>query len=239
MAIQRFNPEGLHATPGYHHVTVVDAGRTVYLAGQCPLDADGNVVGATNDQAGLAAQVDQVAANALVALTAAGVVPNDVVRSVIYVVSDDGDTLGEVWKRFTETGRWHLRSPRPARCSVFPSWASVTSASSLISRPRCIEDDLPRVRVPRPVSRGRSIRYRRYRLLWKRLVVSGSGSEQLGRGRRGSRRALRAEPVSVSGGAGRENRRNRSRSDNAAAAGCGGGRDDAERDDVATRRSLR
>ena len=103
MAIERFNPEGLHATPGYHHVTIVDAGRTAYLAGQCPLDADGDVVGTTHDEAGLAAQVDQVAANALVALAAAGATPDDVVRSVIYVVSDDGAALASVWKRFTES----------------------------------------------------------------------------------------------------------------------------------------
>ena len=47
------------------------------------------------------AQADQVAANALVALTAAGASPSTVVRSVIYVVVDDRTpALGEVWRRF-------------------------------------------------------------------------------------------------------------------------------------------
>jgi enamine deaminase RidA (YjgF/YER057c/UK114 family) len=93
--ITRTNPAGLHPTPGYHHVTVVEAGRTAYLAGQCPLDGSGELVGAGD----LGAQIDQVAANALVALTAVGAEPGNVVRSVIYVVSSDVDVLGAAWHR--------------------------------------------------------------------------------------------------------------------------------------------
>ena len=92
--IRRVNPEGLHATPGYHHVTVVEAGRTAYLAGQCPLRPDGTLVG---DDMG--EQVDQVVANALAALSAVGATPDRVVRSVIYVVSDERSALAAVWER--------------------------------------------------------------------------------------------------------------------------------------------
>jgi enamine deaminase RidA (YjgF/YER057c/UK114 family) len=95
--ITRLNPERLHDTPGYHHVTVVEAGRTAYLAGQCPLDRSGAVVG----DGDLLAQVDQVAENALTALTAAGAKPEQVVKSVIYVVSNDRALLARVWQRFT------------------------------------------------------------------------------------------------------------------------------------------
>ena len=91
----RINPEQLHPTPGYHHITVVEAGRTAYLAGQCPLDRSGTLVGPGD----LEAQVDQVAANALAALDAVGARPEDVVRSVIYVVSDDTGDLGQAWRR--------------------------------------------------------------------------------------------------------------------------------------------
>lgn len=94
--ITRINPEALHRTPGYHHVTIVEVGRLAFLAGQCPLDRDGKVVGEGN----YGTQVDQVAANALAALEAAGAGPEWVVRSVIYVVSDDGAVLAEVWRRF-------------------------------------------------------------------------------------------------------------------------------------------
>jgi enamine deaminase RidA (YjgF/YER057c/UK114 family) len=95
--ITRINPDGLHPTPGYHHVTVVEAGRTAHLAGQCPLDAKGSLVGVGD----FAAQTDQVVANALLALGAVGAGPQDVVRTVIYVVSDEAPVLGQVWRRLT------------------------------------------------------------------------------------------------------------------------------------------
>ena len=99
MTINRVNPVELHETPGYHHVTVVEAGRLAFLAGQCPLDRSGAVVGIGD----ILAQVDQVAANASVALAAAGAGPEHVVRSVIYVVSDDGAVLSAVWRRLLES----------------------------------------------------------------------------------------------------------------------------------------
>ena len=77
------------------HITVVESGRTAYLAGQCPLDHTGTLVG-TGD---LSAQIDQVVANALVALDAVAATPQNVVRSVIYVVSGDTAGLGEAWQR--------------------------------------------------------------------------------------------------------------------------------------------
>ncbi|GAA2906773.1 hypothetical protein GCM10010478_01600 [Streptomyces erythrogriseus] len=95
--ITRVNPPELHTTPGYHHITVVETGRTAYLAGQCPLDPAGELVGPGD----LDAQIDQVAANALVALNAVGAGPEHVVRSVIYVVSDDVPVLGSAWRRLT------------------------------------------------------------------------------------------------------------------------------------------
>lgn len=93
----RINPAQLHGTPGYHHITVVEAGRTAFLAGQCPLDRSGELVGADD----LDAQIDQVAANAVAALSVVGARPDHVVRSVIYVVSDDVAVLGAAWRRLT------------------------------------------------------------------------------------------------------------------------------------------
>ncbi|MFF3552495.1 RidA family protein [Streptomyces tsukubensis] len=97
--IDRINPEGLHATPGYHHITVVEAGRTAYLSGQCPLDLSGEVVG----KGDLDAQIDQVAANALTALNAVGAGPEHVVRSLIHVVSADEKVLARAWDRLNES----------------------------------------------------------------------------------------------------------------------------------------
>ncbi|HVX46984.1 MAG TPA: RidA family protein [Mycobacteriales bacterium] len=95
--ITRINPDGLHPTPGYHHVTVVEAGRTAYLAGQCPLDPSGTLVGPGD----LDRQIDQVVANAVNALHAVEAGPEHVVRSVVYVVSDDGAVLSAAWRRLT------------------------------------------------------------------------------------------------------------------------------------------
>jgi enamine deaminase RidA (YjgF/YER057c/UK114 family) len=95
--ISRINPEQLHETPGYHHITVVETGRTAHLAGQCPLDQDGSLVGAGS----LDAQADQVVVNALAALAAVKAQPQHVVRSVIYVRSDDREDLSLVWHRLT------------------------------------------------------------------------------------------------------------------------------------------
>ena len=95
--ITRINPAQLHPTPGYHHITVVEAGRTAYLAGQCPLDPSGTLVGPGD----LDAQIDQVAANAAAALDAVGAKPEHVVRSAIYIVSSDAEVLAAAWWRLT------------------------------------------------------------------------------------------------------------------------------------------
>ena len=96
--IEKFNPSGVHRPPGYSHVTISSAGRLAHFAGQCPLDLDERVVGAPGDYD---AQTDQVIANCLAVLAAAGVTPSDVVRSVIYVVGAESAVLAAVWDRLT------------------------------------------------------------------------------------------------------------------------------------------
>jgi enamine deaminase RidA (YjgF/YER057c/UK114 family) len=98
MAITRINPETLHETPGYHHVTVVDARRFAFLAGQCPLRPDGTLAGPD-----IASQVDQVVVNTSNALAAVHAGPEHVVRTVIYVVGDDNAVLGAVWRQLNES----------------------------------------------------------------------------------------------------------------------------------------
>jgi enamine deaminase RidA (YjgF/YER057c/UK114 family) len=92
VTIERSNPPALHPTPGYHHVTTVEASRLVFLAGQCPLDPAGDL--AAEDLEG---QTAQVITNILTALESAGATPEDVVRTVIYVVSRDREELAAVW----------------------------------------------------------------------------------------------------------------------------------------------
>jgi enamine deaminase RidA (YjgF/YER057c/UK114 family) len=98
VTIERSNPDGLHATPGYHHVTKVEAGQLVFLAGQCPLDENGQLA-----EGGFDGQTDQVIRNILVGLESVGARPEDVVRTVIYVVSPVREDLSAVWTRLTES----------------------------------------------------------------------------------------------------------------------------------------
>jgi enamine deaminase RidA (YjgF/YER057c/UK114 family) len=97
--IRRINPEGMHPTPGYAHVTIAEGNRRAYLAGQCPLDVDGTLVGVGD----IDAQVDQVINNSLKALAHVDAAPDRVIRSVIYVASPDRADLARVWDRFTHS----------------------------------------------------------------------------------------------------------------------------------------
>jgi enamine deaminase RidA (YjgF/YER057c/UK114 family) len=97
--IERSNPDGMHTPPGYSHVTVATGTRHVHLAGQCPLDADGTLAGADD----LLAQVDAVARNIGIALASVDLQPEDVVRTVIYVVSTRQEDLSAVWTRLSES----------------------------------------------------------------------------------------------------------------------------------------
>jgi enamine deaminase RidA (YjgF/YER057c/UK114 family) len=92
--LEKLNPTTVHEPAGYSHVTISKVGRLAHLAGQCPLDLSGEVVGEPGDYA---AQTGQVIANCLAVLAAAGATPADVVRSVIYVVSPDSHVLSAVW----------------------------------------------------------------------------------------------------------------------------------------------
>ena len=97
--IERSNPPELHAPPGYHHVTVVQPGMTVHLAGQCPLDGEGNLVGGDD----VAQQASQVATNIVTALASVGATPADVVRATIYVASSSRADLVTVWQTLRES----------------------------------------------------------------------------------------------------------------------------------------
>ena len=93
MSIERINPDELHRPPGYHHVTLASPGRLAFLAGQCPVRPDGSVP----DENDMDEQVRVTVGNCMIALSAAGAVPSDVVRAVIYVVSSDYEVLSRVW----------------------------------------------------------------------------------------------------------------------------------------------
>jgi enamine deaminase RidA (YjgF/YER057c/UK114 family) len=127
--IAKFNPPTVHEPAGYSHVTISSAGRLAHLAGQCPLDLAGQVVGEPGD---FAAQTDQVIANCLVVLEAAGAAPGDVVRSIVYVVSPDSAVLAGVWDRLTKS----------ALGPAFTTASTLLGVASLGYRGQLIEVDL-------------------------------------------------------------------------------------------------
>lgn len=98
------NPADLPHPSGFNHAVVSSGGRTVWLAGQTALDADGRVV-APGD---VVAQFEQALRNVLTVLGAAGGHPEHLVSMTVYCVDiDDYRThsqhIGQVWRRLVGT----------------------------------------------------------------------------------------------------------------------------------------
>jgi enamine deaminase RidA (YjgF/YER057c/UK114 family) len=82
-ALERPRSEGLLPNPAYSHVVIASGTRTIYTAGQVPVDARGTLVGAGD----LAAQTVQATRNVGLALAAAGASYSDIVKITTYVVN--------------------------------------------------------------------------------------------------------------------------------------------------------
>ena len=92
--IEHFNAPGLSDPPGYSHAVVASGGRLVVTAGAVPLDADGNLVG----RGDYVVQTRQVLGNLALALQVAGARGQDVLKTTVYVVSEDREELSVVWR---------------------------------------------------------------------------------------------------------------------------------------------
>lgn len=93
------NPPGLAAPSGFAHAVVTHGGRTVWLAGQTALDADGRIVAAGD----VVAQFRQALGNLLDALRAAGGEPGHLVTMTTYIVDvpdyrAHARDIGRVWR---------------------------------------------------------------------------------------------------------------------------------------------
>ncbi len=82
---EHINPPGLFQLPGFSQIVVAPAGRTAYIAGQGPFDAQFRLIG----EGDLHAQTVQALRNLRTALAALGVGPERVVSSTMYVVDLD------------------------------------------------------------------------------------------------------------------------------------------------------
>ena len=98
------NPPELGTPSGFSHAVVSRGGRTVWLAGQTALDADGRII-APGD---VVAQFEQALGNLLTALRAAGGAPEHLVTMTTYIVDvpdyrAHARELGRVWRRLVGT----------------------------------------------------------------------------------------------------------------------------------------
>ena len=76
------NPEGLHPAPGFSHVATARGSRVVHFAGQVALAPDFSLVGDDD----LGEQTKAAMRNLKVAMDAAGVGWDDIVRRTIYTL---------------------------------------------------------------------------------------------------------------------------------------------------------
>jgi 2-iminobutanoate/2-iminopropanoate deaminase len=100
---RRFLSPATLAPPfGYSHAVDAPAGRIIYVSGQVPLDADGQLVG----EGDLEAQTRQVFANLSNALEAAGAAWSDVVK-LNYFLRDVGQiaTVRSIRDDYVDTER--------------------------------------------------------------------------------------------------------------------------------------
>ncbi|NRQ33772.1 RidA family protein [Nonomuraea sp. NN258] len=83
----------------YAYAAVADAPvRSIWVAGACPLDLDGNTV-AVGDYAG---QAHQVMRNLVTALESAGASLTDVAKTTVYVASTRQADLVTAWQVYRE-----------------------------------------------------------------------------------------------------------------------------------------
>lgn len=99
MSIERRIVPGLAEPPGYTHVATTRGARLIFFAGQVPLDERGDLVGPGDPLA----QVRQCLLNLAACLKEAGARPEDIIRTTVYVVSEERAVLGRVWREILDS----------------------------------------------------------------------------------------------------------------------------------------
>jgi enamine deaminase RidA (YjgF/YER057c/UK114 family) len=98
VTVERHSPGGRTAEPGYAEVAITTGVRFAFVAGQCPLDDDGHLVGPGD----VVAQTQQVVENLRTCLVDLGAGSDQIVRTTVYVVGDQ-DALATAWAAFRES----------------------------------------------------------------------------------------------------------------------------------------
>ena len=112
--VEHLNPEGLIRNPAFTHVVVVSGpGRTIYIGGQDAITGAGAIVG----KGDIAAQTEQVLANLLTALAAAGAGPEHVIKWNLLIV--EGQSIEQGYSVFQRV--WGNRPNPPVITAAFVS----------------------------------------------------------------------------------------------------------------------
>lgn len=90
--MQFLNPKELSKPAGFTQVVVAPAGKLVYVSGQVPVNASGDVVG----KGDFRVQVTQVMENLKAALAAAGATMTEVIKLTYYVVNLKPDQVSVI-----------------------------------------------------------------------------------------------------------------------------------------------
>jgi enamine deaminase RidA (YjgF/YER057c/UK114 family) len=94
MTINLIRSDSLYAGAPYAYASVAPPGSLIFTAGACPLDDNGNVVGAGDFQA----QASLAVANLGIALAASGATIADVLKTTVYVATAQRADLVAAWE---------------------------------------------------------------------------------------------------------------------------------------------
>ena len=91
MPIKHLNPTDLMKPLGYSHAVITTGGKTIYIAGQGAFNKNWQLVGEGDHRA----QAEQACMNLVTVLEAAGATLSDVVKSTMYIVGLNDQSLKE------------------------------------------------------------------------------------------------------------------------------------------------
>lgn len=94
MAVHLIRSDSLFSGAPYAYASVAQRGSLIFTAGACPLDDNGNVVGAGD----IKAQASLAMANLGTALAASGATLADVLKTTVFVASPQRSDLVTAWE---------------------------------------------------------------------------------------------------------------------------------------------
>jgi enamine deaminase RidA (YjgF/YER057c/UK114 family) len=94
MTIHLIHPARLYSDAPYAYASIAPQGSLIFTAGACPLDDEGQVVGAGD----VRAQASLAVANLGIALAASGATLADVLKTTIFVASTEQADLVAAWE---------------------------------------------------------------------------------------------------------------------------------------------